>query len=437
MRGSRLKIVVIGSGISGNLTARLLATQHEVHLLEAADYAGGHTNTVRVATPDGDVAVDTGFMVFNRHTYPNFNRMLDLLGVRTQASDMSFSVHADATGLEYNGTSLDGLFAQRSNLLRPAFYRLLRDIVRFNQAGRQLAATPDEGQCLTLGEFLDNHQLGEQVRQLYLIPMLAAIWSADPTTVESLPARFILGFMNNHGLMQLRDRPQWRTVVGGAKQYVKRLIEPLSESVRLGDAAVNVTRLDYGVTVTTESGHTDSYDQVVLATHADQSLKLLTDASDDEHQILSKFPYQPNHAVLHSDTSQMPYRSRAWASWNYRIPADGTSAASVTYDLNRLQNLPTEQPIFVTLNPISPINKSLIHKEFSYQHPCYSIRSVSAQRRWQEINGTRRTWFCGAYWGFGFHEDGVNSALRVADAFGLSLDQLSKPVASTNSTVAL
>lgn len=382
------------------------------------------------------MAVDTGFMVFNRRTYPNFNRMLDLLKVPSQQSDMSFSVHDDSTGLEYNGTSLNGLFAQRSNALKPSFYRLLSDILRFNRAGERLASSPDEDEQQTLGEFLNKNRLGKQVRENYLIPMLAAIWSADPSSVESLPARFILGFMHNHGLMQLRDRPQWRTVEGGAKNYVERLLEPLKSSLHLGDPVVRVAREYDRVVVSRESGFEEAFDEVVLATHADQSLAMLTDADDVEREMLSEFPYQPNHAVLHSDVRQMPARRRAWASWNYRIAAQGSAAASVTYDLNRLQNLPTKQPIFVTLNPTSPIDPAQIHQTFTYNHPSYSVRSVGAQRRWREINGVRRTWFCGAYWGFGFHEDGVNSALRVANSFGVSLDALAGSIKNHPSTSA-
>ncbi len=420
-----MKIAIIGAGISGNLAARLLATQHEVQLFEAGNYLGGHANTVQVTTPSGAVQVDTGFMVFNRRTYPNFCRMLEILGVECQPSDMSFSVHCDASGLEYNGSSLNGLFAQRSNLLNPRFHRLVRDILWFNRAGETFATTSpsDDGTTTngttTLGEFLSSQRLGPEVRQNYLIPMLSAIWSAAPDMVERLPARFILGFMHNHGLMQLRDRPMWRTIVGGSKRYVQALLAPIADRIRIGSRVVRIERRIDAATVHLDGGQEEQFDAVVLATHADQSLAVLAEATRDERDILTAFPYQKNSAVLHSDTGPMPTRRRAWASWNYRIAAGdpttseltssaGLSAASVTYDLNRLQNLPTDQPLFVTLNPVSPINSQLIHREFSYDHPAFSLQSVAAQDRWEQISGPNRTYYCGAYWGYGFHEDGVN-----------------------------
>lgn len=422
-----MKIAIIGAGISGNLAARLLATRHQVTLLEADHYAGGHTNTVTVRGPEGPVAVDTGFMVFNGRTYPNFCRMLELLGVESQASDMSFSVHAEAAGLEYCGSSLNALFAQRTNLLSPRFYRLLRDILRFNRQGNEYAARA-EADHLTLGEFLDNHGLGSEVRDLYLVPMLAAIWSAAPGEVESLPARFLLGFMRNHGLMQLKDRPQWRSITGGAKTYVERLLDPMADGVRLSSRVRSVERRSDGVLLHVADKTAEHFDGVVFTTHADQTLSMLTDATPMEREVLGAFPYQPNQAVLHSDASHMPSRKRAWASWNYRIPQGNARSASVTYDLNRLQGLRTSQPIFVTLNPTSPIDARLVHRTFEYHHPAYSLRSVDAQRRWREINGVRHTWFGGAYWGYGFHEDGVNSALSIASDFGITLDALQQPV---------
>ncbi|QDU56282.1 NAD(P)/FAD-dependent oxidoreductase [Aeoliella mucimassa] len=427
-----MNIAIIGSGISGNLTARLLASRHRVKLFEAASYAGGHTNSVDVAISRQPVTVDTGFMVFNERTYPNFCRMLDLLNVKSQPSDMSFSVRCDATSLEYNGSSVNTLFAQRTNLLRPWFYGLVRGILQFNQVGEAYAKQLDQSdESITLGEFLDEHRVSDKVRQYYLVPMLAAIWSAAPEAIEQLPARFILGFMHNHGLMQLADRPRWRTIVGGAKNYVAKLLEPIKEQVRLSTPVERVTRHESGVTVHAKNQPAEEFDQVVFATHADQTLAMLSDATLAEQQILSALPYQPNTAILHGDTTVMPTRPRAWASWNYRIPKTKNhqpAAASVTYDLNRLQNLPTNEPVFVTLNPVTDIDEKKIHETFQYDHPAYTLESVQAQQRWREINGQQRTWFCGAYWGYGFHEDGVNSALRVAAEFGVTLDELRKPV---------
>lgn len=427
-----MKIAIVGAGVSGNLAARLLATRHNVVLFEASDYPGGHTNTVEVATPNGIVPVDTGFMVFNHLMYPNFCRMLKMLGVDSQPSDMSFSVRCDATGLEYNGSSLNALFSQRSNLVRLSFYRFVRDVLRFNRAAKAFAmARREDDSQLTLGEFLSRHGLGRDVRKNYLIPMLAAIWSAAPNSVEQLPARFILGFMHNHRLIQLRGRPLWRTIVGGAKHYVTKLLQPLGDRVRLGTPIAHIERCYDGVTLYPKNGSAEDFDAVVLATHADQALAMLANPTNVEHEILTALPYQANTAVLHSDTSQMPTLRRAWASWNYRIPAGQAadkSHASVTYDLNRLQRLPTNLPIYVTLNPRTPINPDLVHRTFRYQHPAYDLRSIDAQNRWAEINSDRRTWYCGAYWGYGFHEDGINSALRVAGAFGISLNDLQRPV---------
>lgn len=426
-----MNIAIIGAGISGNLAARLLSTRHEVTLFEGGDYAGGHTNTVNVETSAAPVAVDTGFMVFNRRTYPNFCRLLELLGVESQPSDMSFSVRAERTGLEYCGSSVDALFAQRANLLRPRFYRLLRDILRLNRAGTQYA-TQQSDDLLTLGDFLNQLHLGPEVRDYYLVPMLAAIWSAAPGSVDSLPAKFILGFMHNHGLMQLRDRPQWRTIVGGAQTYVQQLLAPLADRVRLSTPVRRVERYSDGVLLYAEHSGSQRFDGVVFATHADQTLSILADATPNEREVLSGFPYQPNEAVLHSDPSHMPVRRRAWASWNYRIPRDNANKPSVTYDLTRLQRLDCDQQVFVTLNPTAPIDPKLTYRRFEYHHPAYSLRSIASQRRWREINGVQQTWYAGAYWGYGFHEDGVNSALRVAADFGLTLDAVTKPVVATD-----
>lgn len=424
---------MIGAGISGNLAARLLATRHQVQLFEANGYAGGHTNTVDISTPEGHRGVDTGFMVYNNETYPNFSRMLAMLGVESQATEMSFSVSCGATGLEYNGTSLNGLFAQRSNLVNPGFYRMLSDIVRFNRRGEKFAKEADPNSSQTLGEFLNRNRLGQQFRRQYLVPMLAAIWSAAPNTVEQLPAYFILGFMHNHGLMRLRNRPKWRTIVGGARRYVEALLAPIASSVRLRAPVSRIERQARGVLVHPENASPEEYDAVVLATHADRSLAMLADATSSEREVLGALPYQSNTAVLHSDKNQLPRNKRARASWNYRIPVGSTVAqnsASVTYDLNRLQNVPAIDPILVTLNPAETIDPKAIYQTITYRHPAFNLQSVAAQRSWKEINGVRRTWFCGAYWGYGFHEDGVNSALRVAGQFGISLEHLATPIAS-------
>ena len=417
-----MRIAIIGSGVSGSVAARLLASEHEVTLYEANDYLGGHANTVDVEIDGERHAVDTGFMVFNQRTYPNFCRLLDLLGVESQASDMSFSVHCDQTGLEYQGSSLNGLFAQRSNLLRPAFYRMLLDIGRFNRLGRAAVEADAIETHRTVGEFLELGRFGEEFIDRYLVPMAAAIWSCDPCSIRDFPARFMLGFFANHGLMQLRDRPRWRTIVGGSRQYLRALLEPIRESVRLSSPIASVARFGGHVEVNTFAGECDTFDQVVFATHADQTLDLLADATADEQRVLRCFPYQSNRAVLHTDTSLLPDRRRAWASWNYRLAGEGHRGASVTYDLSRLQKIPSAKPLLLTLNANKEINPKSILRTFDYHHPAYSLDSIEAQRQHGTISGHHRSHFCGAYWGYGFHEDGVNSALAVARHFGIGLE---------------
>ena len=311
-----MKIAVIGTGISGNLVARLLNTEHDVHVFEANGYVGGHSNTVAFEAFGRSWQADTGFMVFNDRTYPHFVDLLQRLGVAAQDSDMSFSVSCQRTGLEYQGSSLNGLFAQRRNLASPRFYRMLFDVVRFNRASCD-AITAGVLECgTTVGEFLDEHRMGHSFRKHYLIPMVAAIWSAEPHSVLDFPAKFLIGFMRNHGLLQLQDRPQWKTIVGGSRSYVERLVEPFCDRIRLNCPVHSVTRYDDHVQLNAGPGEVERFDQVVFATHADQTLKILADASPQERNTLEAFPYQPNEAVLHTDVSLMPRRKRAWASWN-------------------------------------------------------------------------------------------------------------------------
>jgi len=424
-----MRIAVIGTGISGSLAARLLSTRHEVTVWEASSTAGGHANTVDVSVAGRDFPVDTGFMVFNRRTYPNFCRLLELLDISSQPSDMSFSVRCSRTGTEYQGSSLNGLFAQRLNAVRPSFMRMLRDIRRFNFQGSAAAASGELSDGRTVGEFLEQCRVGPKFVTHYLVPMAAAIWSAKPRAILEFPAEFMIGFFANHGLMQLRHRPQWRTIVGGSRNYVAALLEPLRDRVRLCSPVASVTRTESHVSVVPTGGLAEQFDHVVFASHADQTLKMLTDATPRERQILGAFPYQPNDAVLHTDTSLLPNRRRAWASWNYHIPRDETAAASVTYQLSRLQAHDSARPILLTLNETSSIDPAKILRTFRYDHPSYSCDSIVAQRRWSEISGHRRTLFCGAYWGYGFHEDGVNSALAVARHFDIELEACT--VAST------
>lgn len=415
-----MKIAVIGTGISGMLAARLLAGDHDVHVFEANDYLGGHTNTIEVEAFGQLYTLDTGFMVFNHRTYPNFLRMLRLLDVAEQESDMSFGVRCLRTGLEYQGSSLGGLFAQRRNLVRPAFYRMLLDILRFNREALDLVERDEE--TISLGEFLDRHRFSRQFTDHYLLPMGASIWSARPQAFGEFPARFILRFFHNHGLLTVRGHPQWKTVSGGARTYVQALMGPLSDQVRLGSRVTSVSRHEDHVIVSTPGQPPERFDAVVMASHADQTLGMLSDVSAAEKEILGAFPYQENEAVVHTDVSLLPRRSRAWASWNYTIPLEEDTPVVLTYNLNRLQRHESPRPICLTLNHADAINPTQVLRRIVYHHPVYTASALAAQERYSEINGNRKTYFCGAYWGHGFHEDGVNSALAVGKCFGKELD---------------
>lgn len=418
--GSR--IAVVGSGISGNLAARMLSNGYRVTVFEAAPYIGGHANTVDIEAFGARYSVDTGFMVFNRRTYPNFCRMLELLEVSSRESDMSFSVRCDRTGLEYEGSDLNGVFAQRRNVLRPRFLRMLRDILRFNRVATAAAESDQFETGQTVGDFIRQYGLGDAFVQQYFVPMTAAIWSAKPDAILQAPAKFMIGFCRNHGLLQLVNRPRWRTILGGSRSYVEALLSPLGDAVRTGCPVEHVVRREDGVRIVSRAGEED-FDYVVFATHADQTLRMLgDDATSTERQLLTAFPYQANDAVLHTDESLMPRSERAWASWNYHIPCDEQETVSVTYDLSRLQGHDSPSPILLTLNRTQDIDPDKILRTFDYHHPAYSIDSIDAQRRAGEINGRRRSFFCGAYWGYGFHEDGVNSALAVAKYFHRNLE---------------
>lgn len=415
-----MRIAVVGAGISGLLSARLLSDEHEVHVIEANDYVGGHTNTVSFEAFGNRYSVDTGFMVFNDRTYPNFIQMLKLLDVPARTSDMSFSVHCERTGLEYQGSSLNGLFAQRRNLFRLSFYRMLWEILRFNRHSRELLRSDDND--LELGEYLDRNRFSADFVNHYLVPMGAAIWSAPPDRFRRFPARFIVRFFDNHGLLSVRNHPQWKTVQGGAARYVEALKRPFADRIRLNCPVASVRRLPDRVVVTGRTGWTDEFGAVVLASHADQSLAMLADPSQAERDILGAFAYQRNGTTLHLDPSLLPTRRRAWASWNYRIPVDSGRPVLLTYNLNRLQGHMSPQPICVTLNGLPSIDQNKIVREIEYQHPIFCREALAAQKRLSEINGKNRTYFCGAYWGNGFHEDGVNSALAVGKCFGKRLE---------------
>lgn len=431
-----MRIAIIGSGVSGLVAARILATKHDVHLFEAANYVGGHANTVNIDLDGQTFAVDTGFMVFNERTYPNFVRMLRALGIPPQPSDMSFSVSCENSGLEYQGSSLTGLFAQRSNLLRPRFYRMLSEILRFNRiAQRFVQSTQVE---LTVGEFLARHRLGAEIRDNYLLPMTAAIWSCPFDEILCFPARLLLMFMQNHGLLQLTDRPRWLTVPGGSRRYIQSLTKGMGSRVRLNSPIASVRRYGHHVKVQPCGEAPQVFDAVVMATHADTTLRLLKDADPHERELLAAFPYRRNEAILHTDESWLPRRRAAWASWNYRITKDTGREVCVTYDVGRLQRINSHRRLLVTLNPPRPVDENQVLGSFTYHHPVFSLRSSAAQSRWDEINGSRRTYYCGAYWRHGFHEDGIVSALEVTKKFDLSLDSCTAPcTAGPSSTLAL
>ncbi len=415
-----MKIAIIGTGISGLLTARLLSKDHDLGVFEANHYAGGHTNTVSFEAFAKRYAVDTGFMVFNDRTYPNFVRMLQLLGVSGRWSDMSFSLRCGKTGLEYQGSSLNGLFAQRRNIFRPSFYRMLLDILRFNRSARELLRGGDDS--LELGDYLARRHYSRQFINHYLVPMGAAIWSARPDRFLHFPARFLIRFFDNHGLLTVRGHPRWQTVSGGAVAYVDALTKPFADRIRLNCSVVSIVRHEDRVMVNSRNGAPESFDCAVLATHADQSLALLSDATAAEREILSSFPYQRNDTILHLDPSLLPRCRRAWASWNYFIPREDGSPVVLTYNLNRLQGHSSPTPVCVTLNETQAIDQTTILQRIVYHHPTYGPGAIAAQGRFHEINGRNRTYFCGAYWGNGFHEDGVNSALAVGQCFGRGLE---------------
>ncbi|RYE29443.1 MAG: FAD-dependent oxidoreductase [Hyphomicrobiales bacterium] len=416
-QGKAMRIAVIGAGISGLSAAWLLGQAHDVVLFEAEPRLGGHANTVRVAGASGETAVDTGFIVYNEATYPNFIALMDHLRVATQPTEMSFAVSLDDGRLEYSGTSVAGLFAQRSNLVRPRFWAMLQDITRFyRNASRDVLSGVADG--ISLGDYLAAGGYGAAFRDDHLLPMAAAIWSAPCSEILSYPAAAFLRFHHNHGLLQITDRPVWRTVTGGSSTYVERLRAAFAGEVRSG-APVRQVRRGANDVVLTGDGWTETFDQVVFACHADQTLAMLADASPREAEALGAFRYSRNRAVLHGDEALMPKRRRAWASWNHiGHRAQPDAACAVTYWMNRLQGLPEAQSFFVTLNPPDTLRDDTILHEEVYEHPLFDAGALDAQERLWSLQGTRRSWFCGAYFGSGFHEDGLQAGLAVAEALG-------------------
>jgi len=415
------RIAIIGSGIAGLTAAYLLARRHEVVVFEADRRVGGHSHTVEVSDAQGCHGVDTGFMVYNRRTYPNFCRLLDQLGVPTQPSDMSFSVRDDAAGLEYGAPEPWRLFAQPRNLARWRFLGMLSDILRFYREAPRLLERAEDDPELTLAAYLEAEGYGQAFIDDHLYPVTASIWSCRHAGVGEFPAAALVRFFRNHGLLSLTDRPRWRTITGGSRRYVERLTAPFAHAIRTGAVVTRVERDTGGVTIHAPGMNPERFDHVVLACHADQALGIIGDPSAAEVEVLGAFPYAANQTVLHSDPRVMPRRRAAWASWNYRRLPSSERQVSVTYHQNRLQRLPTRRPYLVTLNDEQSVAPDLVHARTTYHHPTYDTRAVRAQARVAEIDGQRHTWYCGAYWGYGFHEDGVNSGLRVARAFGEQL----------------
>lgn len=412
-----MKIAVVGSGIAGLGSAWLLSQSHEVVLFEAEARLGGHTHTHDVQVEGRRFAIDSGFIVHNREHYPLLSRLFEQLGVATQPTTMSFSVHSAASGVEYNATSLSGLFCQRRNLASPRFLGMVADLLRFYRQAPRLLQEAGEGP--TLGQYLEQQRHGAAFRDEHIVPMASALWSSPPRQVLAFPAKYLVRFMANHQMLQVSGRPQWRVVQGGSRSYVDRLQSRWRVDARLGVPVRGIVRRADGVDVHADHG-AERFDQVVLACHADQALALLADADASERSVLGAIGYQPNHAVLHTDDRVLPRNRRAWAAWNAHVPADPDAPCSVSYCMNLLQGLDARSTFIVTLNRGEAIDPERVIARMTYHHPVYSHASVAAQARRGEIQGRRRTWFAGAYWGWGFHEDGMRSALDVAEGLGAS-----------------
>lgn len=410
-----MKVAIVGTGIAGLSAATALYGDHELTLFERSDWVGGHAHTVDVELDGERVAVDTGFVVCNRKTYPTFLSLLREHDVTLQETDMSFGVRVREAGVEYAAAEGDlaALFARPTNALRPGYYRMLRDVVRFYRMTR--AMLPNIDAALTLGEFLRRHRFSREFIEWHILPMTAAVWSSGTGDARDFPLRTLVHFFENHGFLQLRDRPQWLTIRGGSRAYVQALSRPFASCIRLATEVHEVRRDAAGVTVLSSAGP-ERFDRIILANHAPDALALLADPSPLEREVLAAIPYTTSEVVLHSDERLMPDARRAWASWNYDAGPEGAGLPTVTYWMNRLHRLQTHTPLLVTLNGGARIDAAKVHGSFSYAHPLFSTAAMAAQRRHGEIDGQRYTHFCGAYWGYGFHEDGAKSGLRAAAA---------------------
>ncbi len=411
-----MRIAVVGSGIAGLASAWLLSRKHEVTLFEANACLGGHTHTHDVQQAGRHYRIDSGFIVHNPTHYPLLTRMFEQLGVASQPTTMSFAVHNEATGLEYNAATLDTLFCQRRNLLSPRFLGMVRDLMRFYREAPALLDSSEQGP--TLGDYLAENRYGSAFRDEHLIPMASALWSSPAAQILNFPARYLVQFMANHQMLQISDRPQWRVVQGGSSTYVQAMRERWSVRERVYCPVRSVRRHAAGADITSATG-IEHFDHVVLACHSDQALALLADADEREQSILGAMPYQANDTVLHTDARVLPRQRKAWAAWNAWLPRNPEEACTVSYCMNLLQGIESPEPFVVTLNRSAAIDPDKVLARMNYHHPVYSHASVAAQIRKPEIQGQRRTWFAGAYWGWGFHEDGMRSALEVAAALGV------------------
>ncbi len=411
-----MHIAIIGGGIAGMTAAYYLSRKHDITLYEAGDYIGGHANTVTVLEKDKQFSVDTGFIVFNENNYPNLCQLFDELGVESINTDMSFSVHCEATGLEYNGTSLNKLFSQRRNIFSLSFLKMLKDISRFHNDA-MLALANGLSDTITVEEYARTQCYSKQFIEHYLVPLGASLWSSPADRFRQFPMLFVIEFLNNHCMLQVNDRPQWKTVKGGSREYVRRLTSSFIDSVHLNQAVKAVTRKNNKIELRLNNDQVEEFDEVVICCHSDQALKLLTNAETKEREILESFHYQLNEAVLHTDTNVLPKKNNAWASWNYRIPAEQNDHVSVTYNMNMLQSLDSDKTYCVSLNQTKHIDKDKIIKRIIYHHPQFSPGRSVAQSQHNELIRYKGISYCGAYWGYGFHEDGASSALNVCNGF--------------------
>lgn len=417
-----MKIAIVGSGVAGMTCGHYLADHHEVHLFESDSRIGGHTHTHSVEVESGKYNVDTGFIVHNTKNYPNFIKLMNKLGVEARDSEMSFSVKAESPNLEYNGTTLNSMFAQRRNLVRPSFYRMIRDILRFNKEATNYYSKVKETivEEKTLEEFLRINNYSTEFTEHYIMPMGAAIWSASREEMKQFPLNYFVRFFHHHGLLQVNDRPQWRTLVNGSNSYIPKITANYAQNIHLNSPVQSVRRKHKLVEVVT-GGRTLEFDHVIFASHANQTMKILETPTPDETRIMSRFSYRPNDIILHTDTNVLPKRKLAHASWNYYLPKSMRERVAVTYHMNILQGIKSPENFLVSLNMDDFIDPKKIIKSIPYSHPVYDMNSVTSQNQWSEISGADRIHYCGAYWGNGFHEDGVRTAVRVVEKLGIAV----------------